>query len=287
MNSDRKIFKYKNYRLINNFLKLYSLKSFNNKNKVKKYVNFFELDKIIFQFKNEKDKKSKLPDYLKDVKKNSAIISYNFNDLSRLHWLVLSRKALNILEIGSGYSTVIFADACDILSSYFKKSQELRLEKKFHVYSLEESKKFLNITKKRIPKNCSKYVSLILAKHKIIYYKGKYASKCLNVPNISPDFVYLDGPSQYFQKKNFEGFNFNSIARFPMSADLLMLEYFFEPGTVIIIDGRTSNARFLKHHFKRKWKYIHDEKGDIHFFELNEKPLGVYNKKKIKFCLNK
>ncbi len=287
MNSNRKIFKYKNFNYINKFLKSFGLKSFNSNSKVKKYVNFFELGNIVFHLKEEKNKKSKLPDYLKDVKKDTSIITFNLNDLSRLHWLALSRKALNILEIGSGYSTVIFADACNILSYYFKKKEKLRLEKKFHIYSLEESKKFLKITKKRIPKDYSKYVSLIRAKHKIIYYKGKYASKCLNVPNISPDFVYLDGPSQYFQKKNLDGFNFNSIARFPMSADLLMLEYFFEPGAVIIVDGRTSNARFLRHHFKRNWKYFHDEKGDIHFFELNEKPLGIYNKRKMKFCLNK
>ena len=287
MNSNRKILKYKNFNYIDKFLKSFNLKSFNSNTKVKNYVNFFELGNIIFHLKEEKNKKSKLPDYLKDVKKDTSIITFNLNDLSRLHWLALSRKALNILEIGSGYSTVIFADACNILSYYFKKKEKLRLEKKFHTYSLEESKKFLKITKKRIPKDYSKYVSLIRAKHKIIYYKGKYASKCLNVPNISPDFVYLDGPSQYFQKKNLDGFNFNSIARFPMSADLLMLEYFFEPGAVIIVDGRTSNARFLRHHFKRNWKYFHDEKGDIHFFELNEKPLGIYNKRKMKFCLNK
>ena len=83
-----------------------------------------------------------------------------------------------------------------------------------------------------------------------------------------------------------DGFNFNNVSRFPMSADLLFYEYYFEPGTLVIVDGRTSNARFLRDHFKRNWKYFHDEIGDYHVFELNEKPLGIYNKKKIKFCLN-
>ena len=283
----RKIYKYKNYNSIQNFLNKFNLKSFNNHNLTQDYKNFFELDKIILHLKNYDNKKDRIPIHLKDVVKNSSIIDFDFKDLCRLHWLALSRKTFNILEIGSGFSTVIFSDVCNILSNYFNKGLPYRVEKKFHIFSLEENKKFLKITKKRIPKDNLKHVSLILAKHKIIYYKGKFASRCLNIPNISPDLIYLDGPSQYFQKKNLDGFNFNNISRFPMSADLLFYEYFFEPGTLIIIDGRTSNARFLKDHFKRNWKYFNDKKGDYHIFELNEKPIGVYNKQKLKFCLNR
>ncbi len=284
---NRKIYKYKNFNLIHNFLKSFNFKSFNNNKQTKKYINFFELDKIMLNSKIYDKKKNKVPDYLKNVVKNSNSVEFDFNDLCRLHWLALSRKALNILEIGSGFSTVIFSDACNILSYYFKKELTFRVEKKFHVFSLEENKKFLKITKKRIPKDYNKHVSLILAKHKIIYYQQKFASRCFNLPNISPDLIYLDGPSQYFQNKNLDGFNFNNVSRFPMSADLLFYEYYFEPGTLVIVDGRTSNARFLRDHFKRNWKYFHDEIGDYHVFELNEKPLGIYNKKKIKFCLNK
>ena len=67
-----------------------------------------------------------------NVVKNSNSVEFDFNDLSRLHWLALSRKALNILEIGSGFSTVIFSDACNILSYYFK---ELTFSRKFHIFS--------------------------------------------------------------------------------------------------------------------------------------------------------
>ena len=121
----------------------------------------------------------------------------------------------------------------------------------------------------------------------MIEYEGKYASRCSNIPNISPDLVYLDGPSQYAMKKSLNGFNFNNISRFPMSSDLLHLEYFFEPGTFIVVDGRTSNARFLRDFFKRNWKYYHDKTGDCHYFELIESALGKFNKNKIKFCLGR
>ena len=110
MSLNRKIFKFKNYNSISKFLKKYNLKSFNNYKKVKEYSNFFELDKIIFQLRIDKNSQTKLPEHIRDVKKNISIIDFDIKDLSRLHWLALKKKALNILEFGSGFSTVIFAD---------------------------------------------------------------------------------------------------------------------------------------------------------------------------------
>ena len=57
------------------------------------------------------------------------------------------------------------------------------------------------------------------------------------------------------------------------------------PGTLIVVDGRTANSRFLLTNFQREWGYYHDEEWDQHFFELQEKPLGIYNKRQIDFCL--
>ena len=31
-----------------------------------------------------------------------------------------------------------------------------------------------------------------------------------------------------------------------MSADILVFEHFLQPGTLIVVDGRAANARFLK-----------------------------------------
>ena len=71
-----------------------------------------------------------------------------------------------------------------------------------------------------------------------------------------------------------------------MSADILRIEFLLEPGTFILIDGRSANSRFLKSYLKRKWLYEHNYKGDVHYFELKENYLGKLNEKKIKFCLN-
>ncbi len=62
-----------------------------------------------------------------------------------------------------------------------------------------------------------------------------------------------------------------------MSGDLLLMESTFLPGTFIIIDGRTNNARFLKRNFSRNYEVAWDRENDITTFELVEERLGKYN----------
>jgi hypothetical protein len=70
-----------------------------------------------------------------------------------------------------------------------------------------------------------------------------------------------------------------------MSADILRFEFFLEPGTLVIIDGRTQNARFLRSYLRRNWAYRHDRSLDVHFLELQEEPIGPLNQRKLDFCL--
>ena len=69
-----------------------------------------------------------------------------------------------------------------------------------------------------------------------------------------------------------------------MAADILKFEYFLEPGAIILVDGRTANATFLKNNFQRNWKHSHDFQGDFHLFELQDNFLGHINKNKFDFC---
>lgn len=63
-----------------------------------------------------------------------------------------------------------------------------------------------------------------------------------------------------------------------MEADPLALAHFLLPGKMIVVDGPTANARFLKSNFQRRWQYEHDEVGDVHIFELCKPPLGKYDR---------
>ena len=115
----RKILRYKNFKPILNFLRKFNLKSFNNKKKIKEYLNFFELSYLIKKIPEDK-KSFKYPKFLRTVKEDETKPHLQeLDDLCRLHWIVLSRKVLTTLEFGSGFSTIFIADACFILSFYY------------------------------------------------------------------------------------------------------------------------------------------------------------------------
>jgi hypothetical protein len=48
----------------------------------------------------------------------------------------------------------------------------------------------------------------------------------------------------------------------------------------------TANARFLKTNFQRDWAYHYDRDADVHYFEMQEEPLGKYNRRQIDYCLD-
>jgi len=199
---ERKILKYKNFKPILNFLRKFNLKSFNNKQKTIEYSSFFELSYLVKKIPEDK-KSFKNPKLLKTVKRDETKTQlHELDDLCRLHWIVLSRKVLTTLEFGSGFSTIFIADACFILSFYYKEiTDKIRVEKKFHVFSLDESSKFLKITKKRIPQILTKHITLTQSKVKITEYQNKFTTIYSKKPDVSPDLIYLDGPSTYIKKR--------------------------------------------------------------------------------------
>ncbi len=269
-------------------LSRYSLVSFHDTNKVNEYVEEFGLRKLCslleadrIDSKNNGFERSIVPFEVKPY-------APKYDDLCRLHYLVLSRKSINVLEFGSGFSTAVIADALRLLSDHFAEwvTKNIRCERPFHIFAVEEEQRFLEITKHRLGNELEKFASVLRSSVELITHDNRIATIYSKLPNISPDFIYLDGPSQFGTTTEMNGFSFNSPARMPMSADILRFEFFLEPGTLILVDGRTLNARFLKSYLKRNWYYQHDRIGDIHYFELQESPLGPCNKSKIDFCLD-
>ena len=70
-----------------------------------------------------------------------------------------------------------------------------------------------------------------------------------------------------------------------MICDILKIENFLIPGTIIIADGRTANSIFLKNNFTRNWIYSFDKKNDQNIFFLNDNSLGPVNDEQKKFYL--
>jgi hypothetical protein len=203
------------------------------------------------------------------------------DDLVRLHKLIRKRKPFTILEFGLGYSTIVMADAMAKNEKEWNEldpKPEIRNRYLFQVFSVDTSKEWIYHTQKKLPETLVSRVHLCFSRAEIGTYNGQLCHYYKQLPDIVPDFIYLDGPFPKDVEGDVNGLSFACDERTVMAADLLLMEPVFLPGTFIIVDGRTNNARFLARNFTREYKINRDEQADITTFELNEERLGKYNK---------
>ena len=259
------------------------------------YNRYIKENDIFKIFENESlpddaSKKLILPTTFSVDPNNRIPYPPELDDLSRLHYIVKSRKVLTILEFGVGKSTIIFGDAIrSNKKNYYEITKDyLRRKEQYQVFSIDNYQNWIDECKNKIPKELidNKYINLCKSNLKTDQFNGKICTFYTNIPNICPDLIYLDGPDQFSPEGDIRGLSTKHQDRMPMAADILSIEHFLQPGTLIIVDGRTANARFLKTNFDRNWSYLYNEKWDQHFFELLEMPLGIYNKRMIDHCLN-
>ena len=204
----------------------------------------------------------------------------NIEDLSRLHRLIREKRSFTVLEFGIGYSPMVIADALSKNQKDWeglKNAPEIRNRFMFQLFSVDASKKWIEKTRKDFPRHLLKHVHFHYSPVEIGTFNGQLCHYYKNIPDIIPDFVYLDGPDPEDVKGRIHGLSFQCKERTVMSGDLLLMESTFLPGTFIIIDGRTNNARFLARNFQREYKVHWDKKADFTTFELTEDRLGKHN----------
>jgi hypothetical protein len=213
------------------------------------------------------------------------------DDLYNLYQYILINKRTTILEFGSGWSTLIFSLVLrELRNKFFNEVKLLRRNNPFELFVIENEKKYLNITRNRIQK-FNKYLKIKdpikinyhLTDVEMSTFNDRICTQYKKLPLCNPDFIYLDGPSQFNVKKDINGTHTRHKDMMPMVSDILKLEHFYTPGTIIVCDGRAANAKFLKDNFQRNWKYLSDKKSDQHIFYLNDPILGKYNKLQVKF----
>jgi hypothetical protein len=214
---------------------------------------------------------------------NSTEFPPDFFDLVRLHYLLRLRKVRIVLEFGVGKSSSVFVDAIRKNKTEYEEyvNKNLRVTNPFKVYSIDNNKYWMEKVTKAIDKK--EFLEIIFSDCHMSEYNGKICTFYDCLPNIRPDFIYLDGPAQFGVKEHIRGISTDFPDRMPMAADILAIEYFLEPGTMIVVDGRTANARFLKNNLQQNWQYMYDEEFDQSFFLLDEPPLGKWNKRALEF----
>jgi len=224
-------------------------------------------------------KKSTSPYYYFNLS-NISPYPPELDDLIRLHYLITSRKVTTILEFGVGFSTKVMDHAISLNKKKLGAlvSANLRRSNPFELHAVDNSKKWIKETKKRYQFENS---SIHYSKCVTSTFNDRICTFYKTIPNICPDFIYLDAPDQFDVNGTIRGISTRHEDRMPMAADLLAIEHFLLPGTLIAVDGRSANARFLKSNFQRNWVYTYFKNFDQHFFELNEVPLGIWNEKQL------
>ncbi|MBF0157474.1 MAG: hypothetical protein HQL57_09855 [Magnetococcales bacterium] len=208
-------------------------------------------------------------------------------DLVRLHDLILQRRVTTILEFGCGHSTAIMAHALEENRRRHGAFVEanLRRNNPFELHTIDDMPAYLEATAARLPPPLAARVHFHHSPVAMTRFNGRIATEYQRLPNICPDFIYLDGPSQHSVLGEVNGISTRHPDRLPMAADILALEHFLLPGTLILVDGRTANARFLATNLQRTWTSGHDPEADVHWFELRESPLGRLNAVQLRFSL--
>ena len=193
-------------------------------------------------------------------------------------------KRTTVLEFGVGWSTKIMANALLInKKKYSSKIKDLRFNNPFQIHSIDNYKKFIASTKKNLNNNEKKNTFIKFSEVRMCQFNGIISTEYNQLPRINPDLIYLDGPSQFNIKGSVNNISTDHDDFMPMSCDILKIEYFLKPGTIIVIDGRTSNYNFLKNNLQRKWKSFDDYINEQFFLILDEPPLGKLNVKQNKF----
>jgi hypothetical protein len=212
--------------------------------------------------------------------KFSTPIPPDIGDLVRIHKMVRERHAFTVLEFGVGYSTLAIAHALQKNEEDWRALPEapaIRNRFPFQLFSVDASEKWLATAESRIPDSLRSRIHLKHSGVHIGTFEGRLCHFYDRIPDVVPDFIYLDGPSPKDVQGEINGMSFGCDERTVMSGDLLLMEPTMLPGTLILVDGRTNNARFMQHNFQRNWKVERDPQADITTFELIEERLGRYN----------
>jgi hypothetical protein len=225
-----------------------------------------------------------LLDWLTDKFTSEDVYKPVLADLYSLYHTVRSTKSTSILEIGSGWSTLVLAQALlenrDDFGSNFKFQNPNR--NAFVLKSIDASEYFASIASERLNEEQREIVEIIVSTPRMSLFEGRMCHEFDLFPNFAADLIYLDGPDCDQVIGEIAGVSVNTVDspggyNLPMAADILRIEFFLEPGCQIIVDGRGANAEFLRACFRREWEYEYKSDIDQHFFRLVSSPWGKRN----------
>lgn len=251
-------------------------------------MNLSKLHEVLNAAKPKQTEHPDLSDRVNDKFKQVTAYHANEDDLASLYRIIHSTNRTTILEFGCGWSSLVFALAMSELANKHSNLENYRRNNPFLCVSLDSMESYIATARQRITDELSKHIEFKHSTVEMTQWNGRIATQYTQLPLVNPDFIYLDAPDQFNVEGDINGWKTKHKDMMPMSCDLLKIEHFLTPKTIIVVDGRAANARFLMSNFQRNWAYQYCEKRDQHFFVLEEAPLGKYSKRIIDqhYCAN-
>ena len=108
-------------------------------------------------------------------------------DLAFLHKAVYKKQPKVVLEFGVGFSTLVMAHA-------LKQRQKLPSEATSMIYSVDTSQEWIDNLKQKLPADLASLVTITQSDAEIMERNGQLCHVFQKLPNVRPDFIYLDGP---------------------------------------------------------------------------------------------
>lgn len=178
---------------------------------------------------------------------SDAIVPVGY-DLWNLYREIRRYKPQRVLEFGIGCSTLVMAEA-------------LRRNGSGHLFTVEGSQHWLDVTRRDLTPGQTEYATLIRSDCEVIDMEGERAHRFVTVPDGPFDMVYLDGPNA----EEVPGWN-GALAA---AADPILLEGQLSDRARIVVDGRDHNVALLKRHLKRRYHVTTHRLFKLTMFALN------------------
>ena len=199
----------------------------------------------------------------------------NYLDLEIIYRSIRLRKPKIVLEFGAGFSTIAIASA--LKKNYLKDGVN------GHLYSVEAEKNWLSNTKKKISKQLKSFITFHYSTVSPHIENNQLFALHDNLPDICPNYIYIDGPNSISVKGKIRGLSFwakkktgkltPKQKKYPYSeraivaADALLYESTASNDLFIFVDGRWKNSDFLKNNLKNNYKYKRDNINKYSTFE--------------------
>ncbi|MBX7146176.1 MAG: class I SAM-dependent methyltransferase [Alphaproteobacteria bacterium] len=229
-----------------------------------------------------KNDKEKAETYLKEQGVIDILFSGDESELppntfmlALLHRLIRKRRPRRIIEFGVGFSTLVIAHAL------YQNLQDENwgaegVDPAFYgkLWSVETNPFWIENLEQKIPEYLSYFIDIRQTTTEAEIIEGELCHLSRDLPNITPDFVYIDGPHVHDVSSMINGLGFiqeDGRLRSQITADILLYESTLKEGFYMLLAGQTNNMHFLCRHLKRKYRVIWNKSKNYSTFELLER----------------